>query len=214
MRVRLSGPSTGLRASVLSVLERHADDVELDDAATLEVLCLESCSRSDLQKRDPEPERDDREVVVVVGELPSPYVMRALIARMAGAVLADAVPAALMPTLAGVAAGQRAFPREFAVALRKPALTPREKQILGLVVLNASNAEIAGRLWVTESAVKNALTTAFGKLGVQSRAEATDLILDPDGGLGLGILRITSDPPGEPEGHLDAGEGLEAERRQ
>ena len=61
-----------------------------------------------------------------------------------------------------------------------------------MVVLQCSNAEISRRLWLTESSVKNHLTSAFAKLGVTSRTAATDLIMDPEAGLGLGILRITA----------------------
>ena len=55
-----------------------------------------------------------------------------------------------------------------------------------MVVLDFSNAEIARKLVVTESNVKNHLTSAFSKLGVTSRNEAAELILDPDSGLGPG----------------------------
>jgi DNA-binding NarL/FixJ family response regulator len=86
--------------------------------------------------------------------------------------------------------GQIVVPQDLRAALVKPALSVREKQILGLVVLGLTNGEIAGKLFVTESTVKSHLSSAFGKLGVRSRGEATSLILDPEKGLGLGILAI------------------------
>jgi len=58
-------------------------------------------------------------------------------------------------------------------------------------VLHLSNAEIARNLYLSESNVKNHLSSAFAKLGVSSRNEAAELILDRDSGLGPGILRIT-----------------------
>jgi DNA-binding NarL/FixJ family response regulator len=60
-----------------------------------------------------------------------------------------------------------------------------------MVVLGFSNGEIAAKLFVTESGVKNQLSSAFAKLGVTSRSAATELILDNESGLGPGILRIS-----------------------
>ncbi|HEY2202673.1 MAG TPA: helix-turn-helix transcriptional regulator, partial [Solirubrobacteraceae bacterium] len=67
----------------------------------------------------------------------------------------------------------------------------RERQVLAMVVLDFSNAEIAEKLVVTESNVKSHLTSAFSKLGVSSRNAAAELILDHESGLGPGILRIS-----------------------
>ena len=60
-----------------------------------------------------------------------------------------------------------------------------------MVVLDFSNAEIAAKLYVSESSVKGHLTSAFTKLGVTSRSAAAELILDSESGLGPGILRIS-----------------------
>lgn len=69
-------------------------------------------------------------------------------------------------------------------------LTSRQQQLLGLVVLGLSNAEIAERLYLTQSTVKSHLNAAYRKLGVRSRKEAVARILDPDSGIGLGILEL------------------------
>lgn len=70
------------------------------------------------------------------------------------------------------------------------ALSRREKQVLGLVVLGFSNRGIAAKLHVTEATVKSHVNASFRKLAVRSRAEATARILDPGNGLGPGILSI------------------------
>lgn len=88
--------------------------------------------------------------------------------------------------------GQLSFPRSLGVSLAKPALSSREKQVLGLVVLGLTNGEIALKLHLSQSTVKTHLSSAFSKLGVRSRSEATTLILDPDAGFGPGILTITN----------------------
>jgi ATP/maltotriose-dependent transcriptional regulator MalT len=68
-----------------------------------------------------------------------------------------------------------------------------EKQNLGQMVLGMSNAEIVTKLFLAESTVKSHLSSAFTKLGVTSRNEAADLILNPTAGVGLGILTIPSE---------------------
>jgi DNA-binding CsgD family transcriptional regulator len=50
-------------------------------------------------------------------------------------------------------------------------LTARELEIVGLVALGHTNAEIGTALWITENSVKQALKRMFRKLEVSSRAE-------------------------------------------
>jgi DNA-binding CsgD family transcriptional regulator len=50
-------------------------------------------------------------------------------------------------------------------------LTARELQIVELVALGRTNAEIGTELWITENSVKQALKRMFRKLEVSSRAE-------------------------------------------
>ena len=117
-------------------------------------------------------------------------IRRALRQGVAGFVARGAVREALVPTVVAVAAGQSAVPLARAHDVPTPNLTNREKQVLGLVVMGLGNAEIARRLYVAESTVKSHLTAAFSKLGVRSRNHAVALILDPQSGLGAGILTI------------------------
>ena len=115
---------------------------------------------------------------------------RALAAGAAGIVFTEDL-AALAATVAAVAAGQLAIPSSLRTSVTKPALTTREKQILALVVIGFSNREIADQLFVAESTVKSHLFSAFRRLGVRTRKEATALILDGQQGVGRGILTIT-----------------------
>jgi DNA-binding NarL/FixJ family response regulator len=73
-------------------------------------------------------------------------------------------------------------------------LSSREKQVLGLVVMGYMNSQIAAQLFLAESTVKSHLSSAFDKLGVRSRHEAVARILDPQGGLGVGILTVGGEP--------------------
>jgi DNA-binding NarL/FixJ family response regulator len=130
-------------------------------------------------------------LVAVVKETPSALGARTIAARLEGGVLASEMERTLLPTLAAVAAGQCVIPRAIRQIVDRPSLSPRERQILAMVVLDFSNAEIARKLVVSESNVKNHLSSAFQKLGVKSRSAASELILDHESGLGPGILRIS-----------------------
>jgi DNA-binding NarL/FixJ family response regulator len=119
---------------------------------------------------------------------------RAIIAQGAdGVLLAEDVPDRVAPTVQAVLAGLLALSAPLGPAVERPPLTPREKQILALVVMGYTNREIADQLVVAESTVKSHLFSAFRRLGVRSRSEAVALITDPSRGLGSGILTIARD---------------------
>ena len=129
-------------------------------------------------------------LVVVAGDA-SPVQVRELFdAGADGLVFERDVESALLPTLAAVSAGQLVLPRSRRGHLARPALSVREKQVLGLVVLGFSNHDVAAKLHVTEATVKSHLTSSFRKLGVRSRSAAATRILDPHEGLGVGILSV------------------------
>jgi DNA-binding NarL/FixJ family response regulator len=52
-------------------------------------------------------------------------------------------------------------------------LTPRQREILGLVAEGLSNAAIAGRLVIAEKSVENQLTAIYGELGLDRREGPT-----------------------------------------
>jgi DNA-binding NarL/FixJ family response regulator len=57
-------------------------------------------------------------------------------------------------------------------ATRLDLLTDREHEVLRLMARGATNAEIAGTLYVAEATVKTHVGSIFGKLGVRDRAAA------------------------------------------
>ncbi len=124
--------------------------------------------------------------------------VRAALARgVSGVVTGDELDSALGPCVTAALVGQVCVPRAHWRQIAPPVLSTREKQILGLVVMGYMNSQIAAQLFLAESTVKSHLSSAFGKLGVRSRNEAVDLILNPERGLGMGILALGGDPLGE-----------------
>lgn len=136
----------------------------------------------------------DVSIVIVCSEVRAGELRVALAAGADGVVIEDEVTSTLGPCLAAVGAGQVCVPRLHARQVEPAALSAREKQILGLVVMGYMNGQIAERLFVAESTVKSHLSSAFGKLGVRSRNEAVELILDSERGLGMGILSLGGEP--------------------
>lgn len=57
-------------------------------------------------------------------------------------------------------------------------LTARELEIAALVAQGLTNGEIAGKLWITQNTVKQALKRMFKKLGVSARAEMVAKLQD------------------------------------
>ena len=117
---------------------------------------------------------------------------RSLLREGATAVVAEEeLDATLEVAVRSAHAGQLTLPSRLRMEIAQPVLSVREKQMLAMVVMGFSNPEIARKLHVAESTVKSHLSSAFAKLGVRSRNEATALILDPATGLGTGILEIS-----------------------
>ena len=120
--------------------------------------------------------------------------VRAAITQGADAVLVDDdVPALVVAAVTAALAGLFVLSPTLGPAVERPPLTPREKQVLALVVMGYTNQEIADQLVVAESTVKSHLFSAFRRLGVRTRSEAVALITDPARGLGSGILSIARD---------------------
>jgi DNA-binding NarL/FixJ family response regulator len=133
-------------------------------------------------------------VIVVCSSIERWGIREALMAGAAAVVLWEDLDLALAPSIRAVLAGQTCVPRGHWRQIEPPALSSREKQILGLVVMGFTNGQIAQQLFLAESTVKSHLSSAFGKLGVRSRNDAVGLILDPERGLGMGILALGGEP--------------------
>jgi DNA-binding NarL/FixJ family response regulator len=136
-------------------------------------------------------------VVVIPSSRSRPEARAAISAGADGAVLEADIETTLAATVAVAADGQVAFPETLLQAPKQPSFTRREKQGMGMMVLGFTNQEIGARLGLAETTIKSHLCSAFEKLGVSSRAEASALILDAANGVGLDVLAIEPDEDGD-----------------
>jgi DNA-binding NarL/FixJ family response regulator len=108
-----------------------------------------------------------------------------------GLVLREQLATTLCPTIRAVAAGQLCVPATIRQAVEKRPLSLREREVLALVVMGQSNGQIARRLHLAESTVKSHLVSTFAKLGVRSRAEAAQVVSDPQRMLATGVVGLS-----------------------
>ena len=113
------------------------------------------------------------------------YVYEAIRAGASGFLLKDVQPVELVDAIRVVAAGnalfgptatQRLIERFGELPKQAPptldALTEREREILRLLAGGLSNAELAERLFVSETTVKSHVSSVLRKLGVRDRVQA------------------------------------------
>jgi DNA-binding NarL/FixJ family response regulator len=101
-----------------------------------------------------------------------------------GFIHAGMQPGQIVRALAVVAEGATAIPRGLLEGLLGKAepqvdldtLTPRQLEILELVVEGLTNAQIAKRVFLSESTIKQHLRAAYKLLGARNRTEAAKLV--------------------------------------
>lgn len=116
-------------------------------------------------------------------------IYRALQAGARGYLLKDMFGEELMEAIRTVHAGRTRIPGPVAQRLAErmggPNLTPREYEVLELIVAGRSNKEIGSDLSISEATVKSHINSILSKLGVSDRTQAATTALQ------RGIVHLT-----------------------
>jgi DNA-binding NarL/FixJ family response regulator len=108
-------------------------------------------------------------------------IYRALQCGARGYLLKDMFGDDLMEAIRAVHAGRSRIPAAIAQRLADrmggPDLTPREMDVLKLIVGGRSNKEIGRELFISEATVKTHINSLLGKLGVSDRTQAATTAL-------------------------------------
>ncbi len=182
-------------AEATALAERHRPDVVLMDVRMPGVDGIEATRRIVASGN---PAR----IIVLTTFDADEYIFAALRAGASGFLLKDVRPAELVEAIRVVARGDALlaptvtrrlldrFVGEPPTADSPPpdldGLTERELEVLRLVALALSNAEIAARLVVTEATVKTHVSSVLRKLGLRDRVQAVVLAYD------VGLVRPRS----------------------
>jgi len=123
-------------------------------------------------------------VVLVFAPSPSLRLARAALGAGAGGLLGAGMgPEQVLRAVGAALRGETVLPRgllsEWVDEQRPPdlgaLLSARQREILELLAEGSTNAEVAGRLFLSESTVKQHLRAAYKALGVRNRREAAAL---------------------------------------
>jgi two-component system nitrate/nitrite response regulator NarL len=124
---------------------------------------------------------DDERVLAAVRAGASGYLLKdaPLDEIVVGVRAAAAGHSAIAPRVAGAllqsVRGSAPPPASVLAPLAAPHLSTRELDVLGMVVEGRDNAEIAARLYLSPSTVKNHVSRLLDKLGVDNRVQAATL---------------------------------------
>jgi DNA-binding NarL/FixJ family response regulator len=194
IRVLLAEDHAVVRSGLLQLLA-SAPDVEVVGAAAdgAEAVALAESERPDVVLMDLEmPDVDgieatrrirasnsDINVVVLTAFSDRQRILGAIDAGAVGYLLKDAEPEELIRGLEAAARGESPLDPKAAQALvsaraehTEAELTPREREVLGLLADGMPNKLIARRLEISEKTVKAHLTNIFQRIGVTDRTQA------------------------------------------
>jgi DNA-binding NarL/FixJ family response regulator len=182
LRQFLHAPDVAVVAEAATAAEAVSAAARLrPDVVVLDATLVDACRR--ILARVPATE-----VVVLAASLAPDLVGAAAEAGAVAYLVKDVEAAALLDAVRRAAAGERVVdPRAGAAIFRAPpSLSSQELRVLALAAEGFTNREIAGRLFLSRHTVKEYLSNAMRKLGVDSRVSAVVEasrrgLLDPSG---------------------------------
>ena len=151
--------------------------------------CVIYCPKEEddlgLQIKSLRSQAPDAPLLVLASDNDLPLAQTALKAGADGVIHARMHSEQIVRTLEAAIEGEAVVPRELLKVLVSEgepfedisALGHRKLEILGLVAEGLTNAQIAKRLFLSESTVKQHLRAAYKVLGVKNRTEAAQLFL-------------------------------------
>lgn len=163
--------SAGSGAEALDVIaEQNPEvvvlDIQMPDGTGLDVL------------RKLRSGGDERAVVLLTASLDNPRFSEALSLKVDGVLLKTSDPALLIDCLDSVRAGDDWIDPQLQKQMSRTggadsgvSLSPRERELVGLVRQGLKNRDIAEQLGITEGTVKVYLHSVFEKTGVGNRTE-------------------------------------------
>lgn len=196
IRVILADDHPVVRTGIRALLERAPDILIVAEAENgVEVLDLVEKHKPDVLVLDIEmPQLSGVEVAQKIKALQLPvrvlalsayaeehYVNRILMSGAAGYLIKDEAPHMIIDAVRGIAMGEEGWMSRRAVAKINAharnhndnhEISPREGEVLALVVAGKTNQEIALSLSISESTVEKHVGALFTKLNVSSRVEA------------------------------------------
>jgi DNA-binding NarL/FixJ family response regulator len=175
--------------AVPALVHRHAPDVVLMD---IRMPGQDGLTATEALRGTP----GAPEVIVLTTFDADEHVLRALRAGAAGFILKDTPPAQIVAAIRQAAAGQPVLspaitrrlidhvvgadrgPRRTAAVRRLDELNERERSVAVAVGEGLSNAEIAGRLYLSVPTVKTHVSSVLSKLGLNNRVQIALLVHD------------------------------------
>lgn len=156
--------------AALTEIKTHKPDILLTD---IEMPFMTGLELAQVVKQ----EKLACKVVIVTTFARSGYLRRALEAGASGYLLKDAPASDLAQAIRCVHAGGRAIDPELAAEawIESDPLTDRERQVLRLAGKGKTSPDIAAMLELSDGTVRNYLSEAISKLGVNNRIEAARL---------------------------------------
>jgi DNA-binding NarL/FixJ family response regulator len=159
---------------VIEAFRNHRPDVVLMD---LRLPGIDGVAATEAIKKD----FPNAKIIVLTTYLNDEYIHRALQAGAKAYLLKTVSKEELLDTIRTVYQGYRRVSPEvgarLAEGIQHSELTPREFEVLRLIVKGSSNKEIAAELNITESTVKYHINMVFTKLNVTDRTQAATAAL-------------------------------------